>query len=46
MKALAESGDVEAQFYVACMYEDGQGVPKNHDDGGVEETAQSDCVGS
>ena len=30
MKALAESGDVEAQFYVAYMYEDGQGVPKNH----------------
>ena len=29
MKALAESGDVEAQFYVAYMYHNGNEVPQN-----------------
>ena len=29
MKALAESGDVEAQFYLAYMYANGNEVPKN-----------------
>ena len=29
MEALAESGDVEAQFYVAYMYASGNEVPKN-----------------
>ena len=29
MEALAEQGDVEAQFYVAIMYDNGEGVPKN-----------------
>jgi TPR repeat protein len=29
MEALAESGDVEAQFYLAFMYDNGNEVPKN-----------------
>ena len=29
MKALAESGDVEAQFYLAYTYDNGIGVPEN-----------------
>mgnify|MGYP001217690975 CR=1 FL=1 len=29
MKALAESGDVEAQFYLAFMYANGNEVPQN-----------------
>ena len=29
VKALAESGNVEAQFYVAYMYDNGKGVPEN-----------------
>ena len=29
MKALAESGDVEAQFYLAYMYDNGNEVPEN-----------------